>query len=420
MDQLVQDKLGGAKAWTVCLTASLFLFFIFIEMMCLNVLKGHYTALHIDAPRLATMYFYGNVLCLFPAGLLLDRISTRVVILTAMFVVLLAAAVFSFSTTPLAIYVSRTIIGCGGAFCLLAPVRLVSRWFSPKKIALLVGMVVTIGMLGGMAAQYPLQWLLDHLGYHRALQITLGFGVICWLLIFLAVQDEPRGHALDQHSHAELSNMGFFQSIIKVLANRQNWLAGIYASLINLPVFWLGSFYGSSYLEQVDLLSKSDAALVNGFMFIGLIVGSPLFGWFSDKWGGRKFPMILGAVASAIVMSIILWAGVHQEVRLSVLFFLLGIVTSSQVIAYSLVVESNSLSLTGTAEGVASVLIMSGGLTVSVAAILLRWHHTVSFSAQYSLADWHLSFGALVIGFVVALLLSLMVRETGCKHLSDV
>jgi MFS family permease len=426
MSHMEQDTLGGVKAWTVCLTAALFFFFIFIEMMCLNVLKGHYKALHINGPLLATMYFYGNVLCLFPAGLLLDRVSTRVVILSAMCIVLLASAVFSFSTTPAAIYVSRTIIGCGGAFCLLAPVRLVSRWFPPQKIALLVGLVVTIGMLGGLAAQYPLLWLLDHMGYQRALQIMLGFGVICWFLIFLVVRDEPRGHALDQHSHAELSNMGFFQSILNVLANRQNWLAGIYASLINLPVFWLGGFYGISYLEQVDFYGKAhqvaaaDAALVNGFMFIGLIVGSPLFGWFSDKWGGRKFPMVFGAIASAIVMSIILWSGIHQEVMLSILFFLLGVVISSQVIAYPLVVESNSLSVTGTAEGVASILIMSGGMTVSFAAMLLRWHHAATDGARYSLAAWHFTFGALVVGFLIALLLSFMVRETGCKHLSDV
>ena len=416
----VKDPLNGSKAWMVCLSSALFFFYIFVQMMCLNVLKQHYIDLHIDVSTLDTMYFYGNVLCLFPAGMLLDRISTRVVILLAMFVVIVASAVFAFSTVAWQIYVSRAVIGCGGAFCLLAPVRLVSRWFTPNKIALLVGLVVTIGMLGGMAAQYPMQWLFSHHGYTVASYVSVGFGLFCWLIILITVRDAPRGQNVDQHGHAELSSMGFFCSVSKVLRNKQNWLAGIYASLINLPVFWLGSLYGSSFLQQVDGLSEADAAIVNGFLFIGLIVGSPLFGWFSDKVRGRKLPMAVGAITSTIVMSMILWGGFHEEWLLSILLFLLGLFTSSQVIAYPLVVESNSLSLTGTAEGVASVLIMSGGFTVSFAAFLLRYFDkNITHAGVFSITDWHYSFGTLVIGFGVALLLSLLITETGCKHIEN-
>jgi MFS family permease len=426
MKQEKYREFDSIKAWVVCITSALFFFFVFIQMNCLTVLESHFMQKFslTSVAGLDKMYFYGNVLCLFPAGMILDRVSTRKMLLIGMALVTVATTSFAFADSYWVVALSRFLIGVGGAFCLLGPVRLVSRWFPSHKISFLVGIIVTFAMLGGMVAQRPLGFLVSptEFGYAHAMQVVIGFGVLCWFLIFFLVKDSPKDRDIEEHSHDEIHQMGFWVSISKVLRNPQNWLAGIYASLINLPVFWLGAFKGVDYLSQVDHLKNSQAQVINGLLFIGLIVGSPLFGYLSGRLRRRKLPMVAGAVGSIVILSAIMWSGLHSESALSALFFLLGVVISSQVIAYPLVVEINPLSLTGTAEGVASVLIMLGGLTISVMKLLLQ--HSGDYVLKqtntfYSLADWHLAFIGLMGAFVLALCCAFLTKETRCKHVGN-
>ena len=417
------EPYGSGRAYLVCLTAATFFFFVFIQMNCWNTLGSHFRHLfglsEAGSANLVQAYFYGNVLCLFPAGLLLDRFSTRVVLLLVMSISVCATAVFTFSHTLWQVQLARFVVGCSGAFCLLIPVRLVSRWFQPEKIALLVGFVVTFAMLGGTVAQEPLHALISAVGYHVAMFAYIVFGMLCIFFIYLFVYDCPVGHDIDTGAHAALETMGFWSSVAIVLKNKQDWLAGLYASLINLPVFWLGGFKGVDYLQQVDVLSKSQAGSVVGLLFIGLIVGSPLFGYYSDRIKSRKVPMVVGALASIATLLVIMSGGLTDEFALAILFFVLGVAVSSQVIAYPLVVESNSLNLTGTAEGVASILIMMGGFTTSVMLFFLGVGKTSHYENIFSVIGWDTALMVLVVCFFVALFLSLMIKETACKHCGD-
>jgi fucose permease len=112
----VKEEFGGFKAYTVCLVSALFFFFVFIQMNCWNVLSHHFSSLfnlsNSQAVGVFQMYFFGNVLCLFPAGLLLDRVSTRWVLVTAMLVAVLAVVGFSFATELWQVKLSRFLIGC--------------------------------------------------------------------------------------------------------------------------------------------------------------------------------------------------------------------------------------------------------------------------------------------------------------------
>ena len=65
-------------------------------------------------------------------------------------------------------------------------------------------------------------------------------------------------------------------------------------ALINLPVFILGGLWGILYLTQVHHLSSAEASYATTLFFVGVIFGSPAFGWLSDAMERRVFPMILG------------------------------------------------------------------------------------------------------------------------------
>lgn len=186
------------QPWLVVFAASLFFFFEFLQMNMFNALNPSlYVAFHLtdstQLGQLSASFMFSMVLFLFPAGMILDRLSTKKVILWAMGSCVAFVFLFSFTTTLLQGEICRLMTGIGDAFCLLACVRLASRWFPPKHMALIVGLVVTAAMIGGMVAQTPLTELVKMVGWRSALRIDAVVGILMLLTILFLVQDFPTG-----------------------------------------------------------------------------------------------------------------------------------------------------------------------------------------------------------------------------------
>lgn len=416
------------QPWLVVFSASLFFFFEFMQVNMFNAINPSlFKAFHLtDSTQLGELsacYMYANVLFLFPAGIILDYISTRKTILTAMFACVICAFLFSLSTSLWQAEIFRLVTGIGGAFCLLSCVRLASRWFPPKHMALVVGLIVTFAMLGAMIAQTPFTEMTNAFGWRETLRIDAASGLVMILIIWTFVTDFPMVREKHfQEEHDALEKMGFWHTLAKVATNSQNWLGGLYVSLVNLPIFLLGSTWGSWYLVEAQHLNRLDASFVTSMIFIGMVIGSPVVGWMSDTIGKRKMPMIVGAIASLVVILAIMYLKNLSLENLLVLFFALGFVISFQILGYPLIAESNSSILIGAAEGLASTLIMAGGFMIPVFPMLLdlHWNHQMKNGIPlYSLQDFHLAFLIMPIAFILSLLIALMVRETNCQAFED-
>src|SRR3990167_6276873 len=91
------------QPWLVIFSASLFFFFEFMQVNMFNAINSSlYIAFQLtDATQLGVLsacYMYAIVFFLFPAGMILDRFSTRKIIITAMFLCVLCTAAFSYTT----------------------------------------------------------------------------------------------------------------------------------------------------------------------------------------------------------------------------------------------------------------------------------------------------------------------------------
>src|SRR5579864_535328 len=183
-------------AWVVTLTAALFFFYEFIQMNVFNSINSQLReAFQLDAVaigQLFSMYFYANFLCLFPAGNLLDRYSTRKLLIFAVSICTIGTFIFSIATEYWVAAAGRFMVGMGASFCFLSCIRIASRWFMPQRMALVTGVVVTMAMLGGLVAQTPFTILTEYLGsWRQALLLNTGLGVIILIATVFIVQDRP-------------------------------------------------------------------------------------------------------------------------------------------------------------------------------------------------------------------------------------
>jgi MFS family permease len=422
---IINESESKMTPWLVCFSAALFFFYEFIQgNMFATISQDIMHDFAIKADKLGFMssiYYVANVLFLFPAGIILDRFSTKKIILFAMVLCVSGTLFFAMVHQFYWALFCRFITGIGSAFCFLSCIRLASRWFPPQRMALITGLIVTMAMTGGMVAQSPLTNLVQSLGWRQAVLIDGILGIVFLVMIAKFVKDYPAGQeAIELEHKQKLATMGFWTSLKTAYFNTQNILAGLYTSLMNMPVAIIGAMIGSMYLMQAEHMTRSDASMAVMMIFIGTIIGGPIVGWLSDKIQLRRGPMLIGNIMSMIIVLLIIYAPVFNYQHWLILFFLLGFFTSAQVISYPLVAENSPLSLTATSVSVVSIITQGGFILYqNLFAYLLHmhWDNTMNKGVPlYAPDNYHFALGIIPIGFVIAFFALLKITETYCKR----
>lgn len=416
------------KAWSVVLVTSLFFFYEFGLNNLFNSLEVPVSqAYHLSSVEMGwigSAYFYANIAFLIPAGLLLDRFSPRRLIALALLVCSSGVLVIALTHSVLWVVIARLLMGFGGGFCFIGCIRIAVNWFDSVHMARASGVIVSMGMLGAFLVQAPLTILMNHVGWRMATVWVAVAGYAVMLLIYWLVRDVPPQYkSYNTARHEALAELGIWQSIKLVFAKPQNWLCAIFGSMINLPIFLIGALWGVPYLMTIHQFSNTDAALVASMVFVGTIVGSPWVGWISDKLGRRKLPMLIGVLLSLILVYTALNIHSNNVWVMLVLFFLLGLTTSVQVLSYPVVAETNSRMVSSVATSIISMWMMLGGaIGQPLFGLLLALHWKGAYhngTPVYSAANYHFAMNILPIAFVVSLIAALLIRETYCKRLVE-
>lgn len=410
------------QPWVVCFSAALFFFYEFIQMNMFNSISTDLMRdFSINATQLgylSAFCFYANVLCLPIAGTLLDRFSTRRIILTTQLLCALSIGVFALSHALTIASTARFIGGIGNAFCFLGSIRLASRWFPASRMALISGLIVTMAMLGGVVAQTPLALLVQWVGWRHALLLDAGLGLLFATIIWLVVIDYPPSTSQPPRLKLQLSDI--LHNWRVTYLSKQNWFGGIYTCLMNLPLALLGAIWGSLYLIQVEHFPRIEASYVVMLLFFGTIIGGPVIGHFSDRIQNRRLPMVLGALFSLLTILVFIYLPGLSLWAYLLLFFALGFFTSTQIISYPFVAESNPKHLTATSVSTVSISVISGyAIFQPIFGWLMdrNWQGAIIDNVRiYAASDYQGALVIMPIGFVIALLVVLFMKETHCQR----
>ncbi len=402
------------RPWFVCFSASLLFFYEFIQgNMFASIADDIMRDFHIqanDMTILSSAYYLANVIFLFAAGLLLDRFSAKKILLAAM-ALCIASTLWLAQTEAFTVaLVCRLTIGVGSAFCFLGPVRIASNWFPPKKMALVTGAIVTVAMSGGLIAQYPLMSLVHLIGWRAALfQVSLA-GLVMWFVMLVGIQDSPQPVAA-----VRAHPLNLWTVTKQAYLNQETLFAGFYASLMNMAVAIFGAVMGQLYLIQRLHVTQDVAAVVNGLLFLGAMVGGPLIGWWSDRLGSRLKPMRVGALLSLLLMLAVLYAPVAPW-GMGILFFLMGLTTSSQVISYPLVAEKSEPGVIASSISLVSILLQGGYIVYQnlFSMVLVYWGDVqfVDGVPVYSFAAFQAATLILPLSFLLAFFLVGRLKES--------
>lgn len=410
---------NSKKAWFVWGIAGLFYFYQFILRASPNVMADQLMdAFAIQATSfgfLASCYYWTYTLLQVPVGVLLDHYGPKAILRVA--VLLCSGGVLLFAVADhfwLAV-LGRTLIGAGAASAFLGTVRLSTLWFSPAHLAVVVGLTVTLGKMGGVFANYPLTMLVDAVNWRgsMALLSLIGFGISA--LVWLFIRNGPKDQLGYQKGGHETWR-DVWVSFKELLTIPNVWWVALYGAFMYTPVTVFTDVWGLSFLTHVHGMDSGTASLGVTMILVGCAVGAPLIALFSDSVRGRWIPMALSAFLSLAATAILIWAPSLSLTLSFVLMFFMGIFVTGQTLIFIAACEKLPPHMSGMAIGVVNTVVMLGGVVFQplVGSILdLLWKgESLGCLRLYSASDYRWALSIIPISIGIACLGMLRIQET--------
>ncbi len=398
------------QGWFICFIAACFFSYELVQLHMLNALSPHIMKeLGLNATELAALsstYLLADVLFLIPAGIILDRIPVRKVILFALAFCVLGTFGFAVSKTLTAACISHFLSGIGNAFCFLSCMILANGWFKEKSTFIMSAMI-TIGLLGGVIAQVPFSLLAEAFNWRNALLIDAGIGIVIWGLNYLFVYDAEPNRLFSKEF--DLPRLIF--QLKSACRLKETWICGLYTGLMNLPLMIISAMVGNLFLMQVHGLNPTKASVAISMISFGTILGSSLFGWMSEKMDQKKPLLMFGALSSLVAFGALLLIPGLSYGMICGLFFAIGLLSATQVLGYPMITDAAPLEAKGTSMGVSALLIMGLAFVLQpITGVLLDWNQ-LPLQSGYTHQDFFRAFLLFPIAFLTAFFLSLSVKE---------
>jgi MFS family permease len=203
---------------------------------------------------------------------------------------------------------------------------------------------------------------------------------------------------------------GTVRSLGVVFRNPQSILCGVIAGLLFIPTTILDMTWGVKFLQEAHKFEYGDAVLRSASVPVGWMIGCPLQGALSDRLGRRK-PVIIGGAAVLLICVAWVLYGRPGSVPPYVIGIVMGVASGAAMLPYTVIKESNPRELGGTATGVINFEVFT--LSALLGPIFAWALQMVSGGGQLALEHYQTTFQPLLYGVGLAIVLTLLLKETG-------
>jgi MFS family permease len=351
------------------------------------------------------LFYYGYSPFSLVAGAAMDGLGPQKVLPIGAATVGIGALLFASGNSEAA-SVGRLLQGAGGVFALVGAAYIATTNFPASRAATLIGATQMFGMAGGSAGQFLVAPVIASGVAWTSFWTAMGMGglAISALLYFVLPEARPAGQHKDWLKTA-LSAMG------TVFRNPQSILCGMIAGLLFIPTTIFDMIWGVRYLQEARGFDYASAVMRSSMVPLGWIIGCPLLGFISDRLGRRKPVIVAGAIVLLACLAWILY-GRADLLPPYIVGIVAGLASGAAMLPYTVIKEANLPEMSGTSTGVVNFLNFTfSALLGPVFGWMLL---TVGGGAgEMTLAHYQTAFEPLLYGVAMAIVLTLLLKETG-------
>lgn len=309
-------------------------------------------------------FYYSYTPMQIPVGVLVDNYNLRYLLTGATLSVVAGCFLFAYSPSITFIAAGRFLIGFGASFAAVCAMKLASNWFSPKQFPMLVGFMVTLGMLGSMTGEQPLAYLVESYGWRGSLHVLAFIGLGLAALIFIFVRHSPAAYAGNKEpvtEHCAEDSEKLLHGLWRVLQHKQSWIVAIFGGLLFASTSIFGGLWGVPYFMTAYGFEKPVAAGLVSMLFLGWVFGAPLSGFLVSWLKSHKKVLWLSSIGSLLSISITLYVPQLSLGQLKILMVAFGFSSSLFLPSFTLMRLNHSKKNAGAALGFMNAANMLGG-----------------------------------------------------------
>ncbi len=248
-------------------------------------------------------FFFGFAAMQIPCGFLFDRYGPRKTIAGMLVLATIGGAVFTLAPDWPSLLAGRMLLGAGFGVMLIGSMVVISRWFAPDRFTQLASMVMSVGLLGNLAATTPLAWAAHEVGWRGVFAGVVVFTALATVAVWLVVRDAPPGHPFLARKAETPREM--VRGLGEVLRNPS--LPYILAlNFCNYAcTFTVQGLWGGPFLREVHGMSAVQAGNVLLAAVVAYQVGMLTIGPLDRVLDTRKWIAIAGTLAVAAILALL-------------------------------------------------------------------------------------------------------------------
>jgi len=366
---------------------------------------------------LSSAYFYPYAVMQLPAGLLSDSWGPRRSISVFFVLAFVGSVILGSASSILWAVVGRILVGLGVSMLFVPTMKILAEWFRIREFATMTAILMVMGGIGSLTAAAPLALLSDSIGWRMSFAAVGVFTLVMAILVWLFVRDRPADlgwPSLTDSATSEVKAIGLMEGVKKVLIYPWFWPVAIWFFFDCAVFFSFGGLWGGPYLMHVYGLTKTEAGQILSMLAIGMIIGSPLVSFLSNRvLRGRK-PVLL--LSGLVLLGVTYLLAFHtSDLSIPVLYlicFALGIFSSAiVVVGFTTTKELFPVQIAGTSTGLVNLFPFAGGAIFQpLLGYLLERNGKVG--GAFTVAGYEQAFFALFLCGLAAFIACLFLKET--------
>lgn len=373
---------------------------------------------------LASTYLYPYTFMQFPAGLLSDSFGPRKTVTLFLMIAALGSLLFGMAPTLDVAVASRVMVGLGISMVFIPTMKILSQWFRIREFAFMTAILTTMGGLGALTAASPLALMTGWVGWRASFEIIAAGTLLVAVLVWLFVRNRPED--MGWPSVAEIDHLGpgacappivisTWEGARRVVTEKSFWPIAVWFFFLCGIFFGFGGLWAGPYLMQVYGMTRSEAGHVLNMIAVGMIVGSPLVSFLSDRvFHSRKEVLTL---ASAILFLDLLVLCIFPQniprLGLYIVFFVMSVSSAAVVvIGFTTTKELFPVEIAGTSVGTVNLFpFLGGAIFQPILGRILDAYPKVA-SGAYSLAGYRAMLLVLLGASVIVVASTFWMKET--------